>query len=151
MTSFWRVPLWTFWKTEKNIVLSLLSPGEKRPENSCRLAVYSNLEALLQTLWFTAGLKHFQHPSRVIKKQVESDEFEYVVPERGPEKNMNHRWCCGDCSKYQRQLQLFSGLFLFSELILTFYQHSLTFQTEDDSVPVSPTAILYFTSEKKGK
>lgn len=75
-------------ENRKKYVLSLLSPRETRPENSCSLAVYSNLETLLQTLWFTAGLKHFQLCPRIIKKQVESDEFGDVMPERGPEKEI---------------------------------------------------------------
>lgn len=75
------VPLWPFWKTwelEKKklkVVSSLLSSGGRRPENSCLFVVFTNLEALLQTLWITAGLKHFRHSPRVIKKQVEYDEF----------------------------------------------------------------------------
>lgn len=71
---------------KKNVVSSLLSPGQRRPENICCRAVYPNREALLQTLGFTAGLKNVQLSPRVIKKQVESDEFKYVMPERGPEK-----------------------------------------------------------------
>lgn len=78
-----------FGKQKKSkTILSLLSPGERRPKNSCCLAVYSNLRALQQTWWFTAGLNNFQHFARVIKKQVELDEFGRVMPERWPKKNM---------------------------------------------------------------
>lgn len=64
-----------------------LSPGGRRSENSCLFVVFTNLEALLQTLWITAGLKHFRHSPRVIKKQVVSDEFWICDARKGTTEN----------------------------------------------------------------
>lgn len=74
-------------KKKEKVVSSLLSPGGRRPENSCLFVVFTNLEALLQTLWITAGLKHFRHSPRVIKKQVEYDEFWICDARKGTTEN----------------------------------------------------------------
>lgn len=115
---------------QKKVALSLLSPGGRRPMNSCCLAVHSNLKALLQTWWFTAGLKQKVQPSaRVIRKQVESGEFGCVMPERWPQRNC-HWWWLFQISKGEKMQRTEITVFSF---IHQLYQ-----------------MCLYFTSGKNG-